>query len=345
MNRADATITYRRGVLRRLGGMFAGRGIALPGLLTSAAILLAALVLGIGAGWLTAHLPQMLAADAQATASASPSPTPDMPLATSLPVLSPITRTLDQGDRDAGVITTDIAMRGEGTFTPVAGVGTPLPTGADVRWVSVAVEDGVRADAGAFKNYVMAVLNDNRAWGSGGAVQYVPTDGVADYRVILVSPYTFAAMCPDAHMSIDSGPVVPVSPSPSPDASHAQGSPTPPAMPPGIDTHGYLDDAGANVCADDGIVMISVYDWTAGTPAFADDVRSAREYLVLHRFGHLAGKPDVDCAGGRADVMVDQAGDLPEGCEANPWPFPDAPSDVSPDPSSEPSPPPAAAPH
>lgn len=308
-------------MLRRFGGIFAGRGITLPGLVVSASVIVLAFGLGMGAGWFTAHLPDMLEAEPSASPSPSASPVIDDLGTPSLPPIRPITRTLDQDDRDAGIVTTEVDLKGEGTLNVVGGAGTAEPTEGDIRWVSVAVEEGVRADPVLFRSYVMDVLNDNRAWGSGDSVQYVHTDGVADYRVILVSPYTAAAMCPDAHAAVLSGPVVPVSPSPSPAAKESPAA----AMPPAVAGTGYLDDVGENVCADDSVVVVSIYDWTAGAAAFGDDYTAARQFLLLHRLGHLAGNPDVTCAGGRADVMVNQYEELPEGCEPNPWPFPDAP--------------------
>ncbi len=293
----------------------------MPGFVISASVIALAFGLGMGAGWFTAHLPELLEAEPSVSPSASASPVVDMSSTPSLPPLPPITRTLDQDDRDAGIVTTDVDLKGEGTLNVVRGVGTPAPTEGDVRWVSVAVEEGVRADSVLFRSYVMDVLNDNRAWGSGDSVQYVHTDGVADYRVILVSPYTAAAMCPDGHAAIQSGPVVPVSPSPAATESESSAAVVPPAVS-GMD---FLDEVGDNVCADDSVVIVSIYDWTAGTEAFGDDYEAARQYLLLHRLGHLAGNPDLTCAGGRADVMVDQREALPEGCEPNPWPFPDAP--------------------
>lgn len=324
LNRADVTITYRRGVLRRFGGIFAGRGITLPGFVVSASVIVAAFALGMGAGWFTSHLPEMLEAEPSATPSPSPSPVIDISSTPSLPPMPPITRTLDQDDRDAGIVTTEVDLKGEGIFNVVKGVGTPAPTEGDIRWVSVAVEEGVSADPVLFRSYVMNVLNDNRAWGSGDSIQYVHTDGVADYRVILASPYTAATMCPDDHEAVQSGPVVPVSPSPVATPESNTTAVAPPAVS-GMDT---LEAVGDNMCADDSVVVVSIYDWTAGIATFADDYQATRQFLLLHRLGHLTGNPDATCVGGRADVMVNQYIELPEGCEPNPWPFPDAPVEV-----------------
>jgi hypothetical protein len=254
----------------------------------------------------------------------------------SLPPLEAITRELTVDDRTAGVVTTSYVVRGDGTFTVVAGKDEPDDSNRDVRWVSFAVEDGVSVDAQAFRGYVMSVLNDNRAWGSGGQLQYVATDGVADYRVLLASPYTTAAVCPDQHVAVALGPVTEASPSPSADAEaivapQAEGAAVNGASP------NPSDSPYDRLCSGDGVMVLSSYDWTAGIPGFAEDYVGAREYLVLHRLGHLMGREDSVCKSGRADVMDLQRDVLPEECEANPWPFPDAPP-VLPPPTPTPSP-------
>jgi len=309
VNRADVTFTYRRGVFRRGSRLFAGRGIALPRPAITLSVIAAALLLGLGAGWFSATLPDMLAAEPSVTPSPSPSSMLDEATEPSIDPLAPITRTLGTDDAAAGILTADVPLRGEGTFTVVPGVGVPTAATGDVRWVSVTVEDGLDVDAEAFRDYVMSILNDNRAWGSGRAIQYVPTDGVADYRVMLASPYTSAALCPNPHEAVVAGPVAEVSPSASPEAA----SPSPTAG----------SDEPVDLCAG-GVVMVSLYDWTAGFDSYSDDYAGARAYQVLHRMGHVRGLDDVACEPPRADAMVNQAEPLAEGCEPNPWPFPDA---------------------
>lgn len=311
VNRADVTFTYRRGVFRRGSRLFAGRGIALPRPAITLSVIAAALLLGLGAGWLSASLPDMLAAEPSVTPSPSPSSLLDEAPEPSIGPLAPITRTLGADDAAAGILSTQVPMRGDGTFTVVPGVGEPTAATGDVRWVSVTVEDGLDVDAEAFRDYVMDVLNDNRAWGSGRSIQYVPTDGVADYRVMLASPYTAAALCPNPHEPVEAGPVAPASASPSPEAAKASPSPSPET------------DEAVDLCAG-GVVMVSLYDWTAGIDAYANDYSGARAYQVLHRMGHVRGLEDVACTGERADAMVNQTEELPEGCAVNPWPFPDA---------------------
>ena len=257
---------------------------------------------------------------ASPSASVEPGPTVEP----SVPPLEPITRALTADDRAAGVVTRAFRVRGDGTFTVVPGTNQPDPSKGDVRWVSVAVEDGVSAADGAFRDYVLGVLNDNRAWGTDGTFQFVATDGVADYRVLLASPYTTAAVCGDPHKAVTVGPVTEASPTPSPGA----GSDLASQASPGAGT-GAGDSATGSpydgLCTEDGVIVLSIYDWTAGLPAYADDYAGARSYLLLHRVGHLMGREDSTCASGRASVMDLQRDGLAEGCAVNPWPYPDAP--------------------
>jgi hypothetical protein len=107
----------------------------------------------------------------------------------------------------------------------------------------------------------------------------------------------------------------------------------------GADVTG-ADDAATQepeggLCSEDGVIVLSVYDWTAGLPAYIDDYSGARNYMLLHRLGHLMGREDTACAAGRAVVMDLQYDDFPEGCEVNPWPYPDAPA-ASPTPTPSP---------
>lgn len=330
---------YRRGVFRTDKAVFAGRGISLPGLAVTAGVILVAFGLGLVAGWITDGLPERLHAEPSATPTPSPSFGLSPTVEPSLPPMSPITRALTADDRAAGVVTTDYVVRGNGTFTVVPGTDVPDPNKGDVRWVSVAVEDGVSADPAALRTFVLGVLNDNRAWGTGGHLQYVATDGVADYRILLASPYTTAAVCPNPHVAAPAGPVVEASPSPSPETTSS-------AAPLATgDTGNVVTDEATpdspydHLCTQDGVIVLSSYDWTAGYPAYGDDYTGARQYMLLHRLGHIKGREDSECKSGRADVMDMQRDSLPEGCEVNPWPSPDAPVEV---PSPTPTPPAAA---
>ncbi|WP_169746537.1 DUF3152 domain-containing protein [Demequina phytophila] len=291
---------------RRSGGLFAGRGIALPGILVTVATFVACFALGIGAGWVTGQVPgwyRAWSADSEATASASPSESsaPDV----TLPALEPITRGLDDADAAAGVVTTDIAEAGAGTFSTAsdAAGASASPDAADgpTRSVRVDVEDGVSIDPEALVSFVMTTLNDNRGWGSAGRLQFVLTDGAADVTVVVASPATVAARCPDAHAGTDAAEAGDAArdASPSPDAS------------------------AAVPCVAQGIVPVSIYDWTAGLDRYGDKRGASRAYLLNHGVGHVLGEPTATCSSGRAEVMVDQT-DMPKACSVNAWPFPDA---------------------
>jgi hypothetical protein len=297
----------------------------------TALVVAGAFLLGVGAGWATGFVPALVRADP----SPSPSPSPAASITATvdpvLPNLQPITRQLTQADRDAGVTTTAVATKAAGTISVVPGVGSPATGAGDVRWVSVAVEDGVTIDAAAFKAYVISTLNANRGWGSGHAVQFVSTDGVADYRIVLASPYTAKVLCPDPHRTKPAGSFVEASPTPSPAPKPAAAATSTVSPSPG--------DAAVSPwsCAQDGVIVISSYDWTAGFPAYATDYAGSRAYFLNHQLGHLLGHNDVACAGGRANVMVVQEATLPAGCTVNPWPNPDAAADYV-DPKASPQP-------
>lgn len=301
--------------------MFAGRGIALPGAGVTLLVVAIAFGLGMAAGWASGLVPALVEADPSPSPSASPVASIVASVEPVLPSMAPITRLLTPEDAAAGVTTTKVQTRADGTITVVPGIGSPVEGDGDVRWVSVAVEDGVEADAAAFKAYVIETLNANRGWGTGHAVQYVPTTGVADYRIVLASPYTAAVLCPDRHLTRAVASVTEASATPSPAASEVPDV--------AVDTPWSCDQ--------DGVIVISSYDWTAGFPAYSNDYPGARTYLLNHSIGHLLGKDDVECAGGLAGIMVVQEESLPEGCEVNPWPNPAAPIDYV-EPSASPTP-------
>ena len=74
-------------------------------------------------------------------------------------------------------------------------------------------------------------------------------------------------------------------------------------------------------CAEQDAIVVSVYDWIQGLPAFGDDRTSARAYFLNHGLGHVLGNSDATCKKGVANVMVNQR-ELPAKCTANAWPFP-----------------------
>ncbi len=335
-----AGTNYRRGVFSRRRRVFAGRGIALPGFWVTVFVVAGAFGLGVAAGWATGFVPALVRADPSPSPTASPIPSIKPAVDPVLPYLAPITRQLTPLDRDAGIVTTDVATKGDGKISVVSGIGSPVKGNGDVRWVSVAVEDGVKVNASVFKSYVIATLNANRGWGTGHSVQFVATDGVADYRIVLASPYTAKVLCPDPHLAKPAGSFLEASPTPTPTPTptpspSATVSPSASASPDAV-----LDSPWS--CAQDGVIVISSYDWTAGYPAYGTDFAGARAYMLNHDLGHLLGHEDVECKGKLADVMVVQDAKLPDGCKANPWPHPDAPANYV-NPTATPTPSPSAA--
>ncbi|MFP5359935.1 MAG: DUF3152 domain-containing protein [Actinomycetes bacterium] len=295
---------------RRSGGLFAGRGIALPGLAVTVVTVIVAFALGLGTGWLSGYVPDAYRAWREGP---SPSPTPSVSASpevdVSLPPLEPITRELDEDDAAAGVVTTAVVTRGAGTFTSVPGVTAEVDDAGPVRYVRIDVEDGVTLDNVALVDYVMTTLNDPRGWGSAGRLQFVLTEGAADIRIVFASPHTVASRCPDPHIP----------------ATLSGGSATPePSASASPEPSGSTTPAVSVPCAVQGIVPISVYDWTAGLATYGDNRSQSRVYLLNHGVGHVLGEPDVECESGRASVMLDQTQPLPEGCKVNQWPFRDA---------------------
>jgi len=282
---------------------------------------LGALLAGVLVAWGTTQVPGMLAAP-EVTASPTPSPTPIPTENVEVPLLAPILRDLDEADAEAGVTTLDFTYQGEGTFSVVEGEGTPYGD-APIRWVAIFVEDGVSANPTAFSRFVMRTLNETRGWGAENRMQFVQTDGVADYRIRLASPFTAAALCADSHVAAVVGPVVEATAAAEPETTIE------PTSDPSLLAGEDLEDLkleGDPACAHEGEIIISVYDWTAGFPAFGADRTAARQYLLNHHIGHLFGHEEAECTGGRAGVMADQRGEMP--CEPNPWPYPDV---VTPD--------------
>jgi hypothetical protein len=296
----------------RLSSLFAGREIGGVSLKTAALVVVGAFVAGFLVAWLTTFVPGWVRGP-----EASPEPSPSVSYSGDVivPTLEPVLRELDEQDALAGVTTVRYTYQGTGTFTIMPGKEEPLEGGAPVRWVSIAIEDGIEVDAEAFKAFVFSVLEDNRSWGSEGRLQFVQTDGVADYRIVLASPFTSAATCPNPHTAVRVGPVTEASPS-----VETTASPSVPVAP-GLAAGDVSEPQ--TTCAEQGIVPISLFEWTAGFDAFAGDRTAARQYIVNHQLGHLFGHEETACVSGRALVMDDQRVALPD-CEANPWPFPDA---------------------
>ena len=286
--------------------LFAGRGISLPSLRTTVAVvavIVVAFSIGIAAGWGTSLFADRLEATSPTPSpSASPSPSETPTIDVSLPPMVPVVRQIDDADRLAGLRTLDFPIRGEGTFTPAQAPTTTAPDAEIVQYVRIDVEDGLKMTDGTLSAFVMGALNDPKGWGKEGPTTYVQTDGAPDIRIVFASPYTAALLCPTPHDPAALTPTATASPSPSASASV-----------PAVSVQ----------CATQGAIVVSIYDWIQGVPAYGDDRTNARVYFLSHGLGHVLGKADAPCAQGRATVMVDQQ-TMPETCSANPWPFPDA---------------------
>lgn len=97
-------------------------------------------------------------------------------------------------DQLAGVLSREVAQRGQGTLQMVPGSQAALGEGP-VRTVSVEVEEGLAVDLARFAEFVMTTLNDPRGWTQGQEMSFARTDGPADVQVVLASPDTSAELC------------------------------------------------------------------------------------------------------------------------------------------------------
>ncbi|WP_084129311.1 DUF3152 domain-containing protein [Demequina sp. NBRC 110055] len=293
--------------------LFAGRGISVRGLAVTAGVVLGCFALGIGVGWGTSLVGGELAApEPSVTPSASATPTPEAEV--SIPPLEPIDRELDDADLAAGLLSLDVPTQAGGDLQVATGDAQPTGSGATVQWVRVEYENGLAMDGDALATFVLETLNDPRGWAARGRYEFVPTSGAPDMRIVIASPTRAAERCPAPHTPASVGA-----------ATDATTSPTPSAM-----------DAEPTSCAEEGLAVISVYDWAAGLSSYGEDRSDARAYLVNHGVGHLLGEEDGVCVSGEALVMTDQV-DLPEDCTVNPWPWPDEPV-PSPAPTATPTP-------
>lgn len=306
--------------------MFASRGTRGPGLRAVMLVIVIAFGAGVAVGWGTGLVGEQLATE-EPTSTPSPSASATAEAEVSLPPLPPIDRELDEADRAAGLNSLDVPADGPGTFITVSGEGTPRGDSGAVKWVRIEVEDGTSMSGRALSDFVLAVLDDPRGWAARGRYEFVPTMGASDIRIVIASPATAAATCPNPHVAADVGP-----------QDEATGSSPSPSPTPAPSTSPDASDAVTVACADRGLVMISQYDWAAGLDSYGDDRTGSRVFQVNHGIGHVFGDEDGVCASGRALLMTDQR-DLPEDCEPNPWPWPDEPV---PSPSPEPSPTPSA---
>lgn len=300
--------------------MFAGRRISLPSIWAIAIVVVVGFAAGIGVGWGTGLVADRLTAP-EPTISPTPSPTPTVEQNVTVPPMEPITRERDAGDALAGINSLEIMDEGTEQYVTATQDAEPSGAAASVRSVRVEYEDGLAIDGEALSGFVMNTLNDPRGWGARGRYEFIPTEGASDLRVVLASPFTAAAACPDPHTAAGSGGALEEQTDTTADAGAESTtmSPSPGEPSPDPGATSQLES-----CADRGIVMVSQYDWVAGLAAYGEDRTAARQYLINHFTGHALGDSDGICGSGTAQIMTDQA-QLPEECEANAWPWPDEP--------------------
>jgi len=186
----------------------------------------------------------------------------------------------------------DIAPSGGGTV-PAAGSGrfVPAPGGSAVvgagrlqRYnVVVEAEAGVRPED--FAAAVEATIAEPRGWTAPRrwSFQRVAA-GPSDFTVHLATPATTDRIC----------------------GRH------------GVRTLGEVSCRGGRD------VVINLKRWILAVPWYADAIADYRHMVVNHEVGHFLGHGHVVCGGtGRlAPVMQRQTFGL-EGCQRNPWPYPD----------------------
>lgn len=101
---------------------------------------------------------------------------------------------LSAADIQAGLTSLQFPDAGSGRLVTVAGERAAEGKGT-VRTFRVQVERGLPIDGTRFADFVYTVLNDPKGWGAGGRMTFARTDGASDFRIVLASPQTSAAMC------------------------------------------------------------------------------------------------------------------------------------------------------
>ncbi len=152
---------------------------------------------------------------------------------------------------------------------------------------TVELEPTLGADLLALTAAVEEALHDPRSWGRDHRLRRVEDPAHADVRLVLATPHTVDRLCGQA----------------------------------GLRTEGLYS------CWSGTFAALNAMRWQRGADDFSD-LTTYRRYLVNHEFGHGLGHGHVDCPapGAAAPVMMQQT--ITTGaCDANGWPYPDAPSD------------------
>jgi Protein of unknown function (DUF3152) len=96
------------------------------------------------------------------------------------------------------------------------------------------------------------------------------------------------------------------------------------ATPDTVDVLCYpLKTEGEVSCCQGSLVVVNLERWREGVPHWKPGtVRTYRQMLINHEFGHRIGKNHATCsgAGKKAPVMQQQTYGL-QGCTRNPWPL------------------------
>ena len=152
---------------------------------------------------------------------------------------------------------------------------------------TVELEPAVGDDLLVVTAAVEEALHDPRSWGRDHLLRRVEDPAEADVRLVLATPTTVDRLCGEA----------------------------------GLRTEGRYS------CWNGTFAALNAMRWQNGAADFSD-LTTYRRYLINHEFGHGLGHGHVDCPapGALAPVMMQQT--ITTGaCDANGWPYPDAPVD------------------
>lgn len=188
---------------------------------------------------------------------------------------------------DPAAPTPSHVLAGDGSMSTVPGTGAVLGGAGPLTTFDVMVEGGLGLDGTQFAAYVEQILADPRGWTAGGQRTFQRTGDGQAAMHILL-----------------------VSP------QHVE------SFCPGYGTEGYTS------CRFEDRVVINLARWSTGVPDYAGYLWDYRQYVINHEVGHYLGFDHVDCPGPglKAPVMQQQTLGL-NGCERNPWPYPNSPAD------------------
>lgn len=187
----------------------------------------------------------------------------------------------------------DFPTSGPGTFSVVESEGEVLGESGPLLRYRVAVEDGIDIDHHALAGFVDQTLGHPQGWTAGGERRFQRVEAGHDFTIYLATSGTTEQMCATGGLVVSA-----------PD----------------------LPDGGVS-CRLSGQVILNLSRWRLSVPHFIDaevPLVTYRQMLINHEVGHQLGYGHAACpgAGELAPVMQQQTIFL-DGCEANPWPYPD----------------------